>query len=344
MKRLSVTSQQVAEYASVSRTTVSLVLNHIQTPNISEQTRQRVLQAAKDLGYIPDATAQALVQGHNRNIGLLICQATGQVFHDPYIPTVLTGITEGLKQQGWRILVENIEDSSQSALIGQMLRSKEIAGAITDDQVYVETTFAAGFKDDFPLVLLNHKPIDGINSISIDLSLGDEELMRHLFAHGHHNIACIPYTSTEKSPFVIDRLNAYKRMLSESNLPYNPALVCFGDYSIETGFDAMNKLLQLRPRPTAVYAMNDTMAIGSMRAIHKAGLRIPDDIAIIGFDDHRFAEWLTPTLTSVHVPWLEQGQLAAEMLLQLINGQQPQKSNIALRPHRIVRESCGSHN
>jgi LacI family transcriptional regulator len=336
-RRERVTSEQVADYAGVSRTTVSLVLNNVAGARISDETRARVRAAAQALGYVPDASAQALAQGRSRNLGFFMYQVTDQAFFDPQISTLMTSVSGIARESGYRVLVENITRPEQLDALMGMLRSNEVAGAITEHWF----TDVPEADDRFPLVLLTDHPVDGYYCVCTDLMKGVRELLDHLIALGHRQIACIPYTSVKVSDSVRDRLAVFHEVMAHNAIDPSDCPIVAGHYRVETGYHAMQVILQHPQRPSAVYAMNDTMAYGAMRAIHDAGLRIPDDIAVVGFDDYRLSAWSIPTLTTVHIPWLEQGRLATEMLLQLIHGDVPENPHIELRTQLMIRESCG---
>lgn len=340
-RKQTITSQQVADYVGVSRTTVSLVLNNVGSASISETTRQRVLQAARELGYVPDEAARTLARGHSRNLGVFIYQASEQVFFDPYVPSILTGISQVARAHGYRILVENVESIEAGEVIVQMLRSKEIAGAITEGW-FLPHPLLKDLSQQYPMVLLTDAPVEGFFCICTDLLIGVRQLLLHLVALGHRRIGCLPYTTAEVSTSVAQRIDVYRQISAQHNLDTDPALIAWGDYDIETGYRAMQTLLALPAPPTAVYAMNDSMAFGAMRAIQDAGLHVPDDIALVGYDDQRLAAWTTPALTTVHVPWVEQGRLASETLIQWVQGVPPASPAVSLDTRLIIRESCGA--
>jgi LacI family transcriptional regulator len=340
-----VTSKQVAKLAGVSQTTVSFVLNNVEGANISEETRQRVFEAARELNYVPDTAAQSLVRGRTNNIALVLMQPHQQVFIDEFIPSILTGINQVTREKGFRILVELVEDGTTSDVYINLLHSKEAAGII----VYVNVPTEADVmrivhhtQTGLPIVSLSDIHSE-IYSVNVDKLGGVRQVMKHLTRLGHRRIACISYAPENTNPHAQDRLYVYRRVLETASIPYDESLVRYGAYDPETGYEAMKSLLESSsPLPTAVYAMNDVMAFGALRAIQEHGLRVPDDIAIIGFDDIRLAQYANPPLTTVREPDVEHGRRAAEMLIALINGETPKEKHIKLATRLVVRDSCGT--
>jgi DNA-binding LacI/PurR family transcriptional regulator len=343
-KQRKVTSKQVAERAGVSQTTVSFVLNHVDNSNISEETRQRVLQAAHELHYVPDMAARALARGRSSNIAIVLGQPHQQVFIDEYFPTTLTGISQITQQHGFRILVELVDDSRPPDAYTNLIRGQEVAGLIVNftrprrEDIESLVVCAA---ERLPVVALNEWHPD-IYSVSVDKFEGVRKLMAHLLGLGHRRIACISY-APPSSPHAMQRLDVYRAMLEAAGITYDEALVRFGGYDPQTGYEAMQSILDVKPPPTAVFAMNDVMAFGAITAIRERGLRVPEDIAVIGFDDIRLARFASPPLTTVYEPDREHGRLAGQMLVELIEGKTPAEPHLRLDTELIVRQSCGAH-
>jgi LacI family transcriptional regulator len=338
------TSRQVAERAGVSQTTVSFVLNNVEGANISAETRERVLQAARELRYVPDTAARALARGRSDNIALVLGRAHRQVFIDEYIPSVLTGIHEAIQPNGFRVMVEMVTDVDNPATYSNLIRGKEVAGMIVNLNATMlrdVEEILAHTAEHFPIVTLDEVHPD-VFSVTVAKLDGTRRIVEHLISLGHQRIACITYGPlTDVHP--ANRLAIYRDVLGKAHLPYDESLVRVGGYDPDTGYQAMQSLLASGAQFTALYAMNDVMAFGAMRAIHEAGLRIPDDIAVVGFDDIRLAQFSTPPLTTMREPDIEHGRLAAQMVLDLINGITPAARHIRLETELIVRESCGAN-
>lgn len=339
-----ITSKQVAERAGVSQTTVSFVLNQGEHSNISEETRQRVLDAVRDLNFVPDVRAQALARGRSNNIGLILSNPHRQVFVDEYIPTVLTGLSEVTQEHGFRILVELLGAKTNAAdAYRNLIQGKEVAGIIvnlnakrTND---IEQILAYS-RERVPIVTLDAVHPE-VYSVMVDKLGGTRTIVEHLIKLGHRRIACITYGALEHI-HPGDRLAVYRTVLEEAGIPYDENLVRIGAYDPETGYEAMKSLLASESF-SALYAMNDVMAFGAMTAIREAGLRVPEDIAVVGFDDIRLARFSTPALTTMHEPDIEHGRRAGEMLIDLINGITPSEKHVLLATRLVVRQSCGAY-
>ena len=339
-----VTSRQVASLAGVSQTTVSFVLNNVESAGISEETRQRVMEAARTLNYVPVTAAQALVRGRSSTIALVLARPHRQIFIDEFLPKILTGISEVTQQHGFRVMVELVGAEQLSAVYSGLLRSKEAAGVITTMGATNATELqpilgcaAAGL----PLVALNYLHPE-VYSVEVDRLAGVKAIVEHLIALGHRRIACIPYADSRSNPYLAKRLDIYRATLAAAGIAIDDALIHPGDYDPETGYRAALTLLDQQPRPTAIFAMNDVMAFGALRAIRERGGRVPEDVAVVGFDDVRLAAFSDPPLTTINEPDIEQGRRAAEMLLTLIHGAVPETRHVALATQLIVRQSCGA--
>ena len=333
----------MARRAGVSQTTVSFVMNDVRTEQISSATRQRVQQAASDLGYVPRAAARSLVRGRSNTLGLALVYPHEYIFINPYAPNLLTGISEVARLHNSRIMVEIIHEPAEIELVNTMLRSGEVAGMLqyhgaTQDEVHdcLTTLTEAGF----PLVSLEETKTDDLYSVAIDHMAGTRMVIEHLIGLGHRDIACITYA--EDLTHSHERLSVFRQTLSAAGIPLRENLIRHGHYEPATAVVAMRSLLQERPRPTAVFGMNDMMAIGAMTAIREAGLRIPQDIAVAGYDDVRLSPFTEPPLTTARAPEVELGRRGAEMLFDLINDRTPPARQVKLHSRLIVRESCGA--
>lgn len=344
MKPRRTTSKQVAERAGVSQTTVSFVLNNVVDANISEETKERVLTAARELNYIPDVAARTLARGRSDNIALVLAQPHRQVFIDEYIPRVLTGISEVTRQHGLRILVEQVHGKTASSVYRRLLQSKEAAGVIinfsTTNMQEIEHIITST-RDGMPIVTLNDIHPE-IHSVEVDKLSGVQIIVQHLIDLGHKRIACIPYDHEDHNKHLGDRLAVFRQTMEANCLTVDPALIVRGEFDPETGYAAMQEILQKSPLPDAVYAMNDMMAFGAVRAIRERGLRIPEDIAVVGFDDVRLAGFCDPPLTTMHEPDEEHGREAAKMLIAVLNGAAIEDKHVTLRTRLVVRDSCGA--
>ncbi len=343
MPKRRVTSRQVAEYAGVSQTTVSFVLNGVESANISVETRQRVIEAAHQLGYVPDAAARSLARGRSSNIGLILIKPHKQIFIDFYVSNVIAGLNQVIQEHNLRLLVQVVDENCHPDTYTNLAKGKEVAGLFVilyspgKEDFQALRALAA---DGFPLVIFGY-PVQGFHSVIADHFGGVRKAVAHLIGLGHQRIACITYAPIDINPHAGKRLRIYRDTLESAGLPYDEALVRYGNFDADSGYGAMASLLDEEEPPTAVFAMNDVMAIGAMQVTQERGLRIPGDIAVIGFDDIQLARFTTPPLTTIHAPDVKQGQCAAEMLVNLIAGNPIAEPHQWLPTELVVRGSCG---
>lgn len=343
MTQRKVTSKDVARAAGVSQTTVSFVLNNVEQANISEETRERVLRAANELGYVPNVSARSLVHGRSNNIGMVLVHPHEQIFRDSFIPNIMTGFGTVIKQYGFRLIVERVYDQQDYESIITMLRGHEVAGMVVECTLGNQFTSGELFKQGIPVVIVGSMREPPHYSVGSDNLTGVQVIVSHLIGLGHRRIACISYAPDGLVAHATDRLHTYYETLAAAGIAPDPSLVRFGQFDPQTGYEAMRDLLRHQPLPTAVFGMNDMMAIGAITAIHEAGLRVPEDIAVVGFDDDRFAAFTTPPLTTVHESQHDIGRCAAEMMIDLLNGIEPPVANLNLPTRLVIRKSCGAH-
>lgn len=341
MARRRVTQREIARASGVSQTTVSLILAGDDSINVSDATRERVLMTADALDYVPQAAARALVQGKSQVLALILNDPHAQIFRDPYIPNVMTGITEVAGLQNYRLLVERIPAGRDLSIANNLLRSQQADGVIllnvhTSDEI-LESLQNSGF----PILVLDTFNHHGIATVAIDHIGGIRLAVSHLVKLGHKRIGCIPYTPLDH-PHIIRRFKAYVSVLEEAGLSLDMSIVVSGSIEPETGVEAMKRILRHRHRPTAVFAMNDTMALGALYACAEAKVHVPGDMAVVGYDDMRFAAFTVPALTTVRAPEVELGRAAAKSLLQQINGEQRIQVPQLLKTELMIRKSCGA--
>lgn len=342
MSRRRVTQKEIAKSVGVSQTTVSLILTGDESLSVSKETRERVLQAAHDLGYVPQAAARALVNGRSNTLALILFDPHVQVFRDPYIPNVMTGITEVAGSLGFRLLVERLLDGSDATLVRNLLKSNEVAGAILVNCRLPNPTISGLYREGYPIVLLDTYEPNGLPMVGMNHLDGARQAARHLLSLGHTRIGCIPYTELDHS-HIVSRYQSFVRELTSHGVALPPEYVARGHFDPDSGEAAMRQLLSLPTPPTAVFAMNDLMALGALKACSALGVRVPHDMALIGYDDMRFSEFTYPALTTIRAPEIELGRRAAEVLLHMIDNPTPEIPHERLDTQLIVRESCGAN-
>ena len=341
-RRISPTSSQVAERAGVSRATVSFVLNDAPNKSISEKTRQKVLDAARDLGYQPNIAARSLAGGSTGTVAVVIARSDHLHF-DAYLPRLLSTVNDCCHAYGYKVLIEAADDQTRGpgAFIN-LVRSKRIDGLIMANMRTIDCQYVRELaKQGFPVVA----PGNGLESFFSRYTSDDDAITayvaaKHLVDLGHRRIAHIPFAPKEYAAVALRRAG-YEKALEEGEIAPDPKLIVCADISAESGYVAMQKLLKRKVKFTAVFAGNDTIALGAMRALYEAGRSIPNDVAIVGYDDIPLAAFTTPSLTTMHVDPVIQGQEAVDMLFAQMNGETYTRLEVAYDTRFIIRESCG---
>ena len=337
---MAVTIYDVAERAGVGIATVSRVLND--SPRVREATRQRVLAAIEELNYYPGAAARTLLSGRTRTIGFILCQSPNRIFADAFLPEVLRGVGDAVQESGFRVLVHSVEDVSAPQAYIRLVREKHTDGIILSGPRSDDQQLPRLKAEGFPVVLLGQLPGSDIPFVDVDNVGAARRAVNHLLGLGHRRVGMITnaplvYTAAR------DRLAGYRQMLEEAGIPLNEEFVCYGDFREESGRVAMSQLLDLPEPPTAVFVASDMVAFGALVAIKQRGLTIPDDVALVGFDDVQLAHYVDPPLTTVQLPAYDLGYCAATLLTQLIDDEPVEKQEILLQTELVVRQSCGTH-
>lgn len=336
-----VTSQDVADRAGVSRTTVSFVLNNAHIENVSEATRRRVLQVARDLGYVPHAAARSLAGGRTGSLGLIVNDAR-VISVDVFVPLMLHGLYDVCREQNYRLLLETAEFDDPSRAYEQLVHAKQIDGLVVlnplpdDRELYslVDSGYPVAIVDQFPhprslLVGAHGQPSMVYQTTS------------HLISLGHTRIAFIHFMPV-REPELDRRYGGYRDALQDAGIAVDQRLVRFAAFDAASGYEQMRSLLAAGDRITALVAGNDTIAIGAMAAIREAGLRVPEDVAVIGHDDIPVARYTLPPLSTVRVPAEEIGRQCGDLVIRMAHGERVEPQTVTLRPEVIVRESCGA--
>jgi DNA-binding LacI/PurR family transcriptional regulator len=333
-------SQDVAKLAGVSRTTVSFVLNDVPGMKISEETRMRVLEAARELDYYPTAAARSLASGKTQRIGLILGEGQRRLSADAFLPTFLQGVTASVHHRGYFLMIYLSEDVPSHEAYTRLIREQQVDGLILSGPRSDDPLLEKLADESFPLIL--HGQVHGYRfpNVDVDNKAGGYMATSHLIALGHRRIgfisnAPLSYAGTQ------ERCAGWQQALKEHGIPVDDCLLRTAAFLPEAGHAAMEELLRLSDRPTAVFVASDVVALGAISAIHRAGLRIPEDIAIVGFDDVFFAAQVHPPLTTIRVPAYGLGWTAAETLIALIEGDD-EVSSVTLETELVIRDSCGA--
>jgi DNA-binding LacI/PurR family transcriptional regulator len=338
--RKRVTSKDVAEKVGVSRTTVSLVLNNVQGIQISPETRQKVIDAAEELGYVPDATAQALVSRRTKAIGLVLTRTQHHIATDTFLPKIISGLLTTAKQHNIRMLVDWIETEHQESAYFELARAKRIDGMILSTPRLNDAALKALESADIPTVMMGSIVGSKLPYVDVDNTKAAEKATSYLVGLGHREIACISNAPPQYTA-APERVAGFKNVLATMDIPINESLIRYADFDPESGYECMQSLLQSREKFTAVFVASDNVAIGAKSALREAGLHVPDDISLIGFDDIPWAKYSDPPLTTVQLPAESLAQSACTLLLELIKDKDSDiQQQIILDTKLIIRKSC----
>jgi len=338
------TSAQVALKAGVSRTTVSFVLNGVRNQGISDSTRAKVLAVAREMGYQPNAAARSLASGSTGTVALVIPKAS-HLHVDAFLAQLVATLNEACHHHGLKMLIESTdEEGRKPGGFMNLVHERSIDGLIvanprTSEHAHLEHIAAAGIA----LVVLTSRPGDlpGFCTVPSDTSLSAKTAVRHLLSFGHEKIAYISFAQPEYDS-VHEREVGWRSALTEAGLTPDPALVEYADISAQSGYDAARRLLARGVKFSALFAGNDTIAMGAMRALREAGLRIPQDVAIVGYDDTPMAAFASPPLTTMRSDPIGQAQLALKLLLAQLQGQALPSTPDDAQAKLVIRASCGS--
>jgi len=327
-----VTMKDVARLAGVSTATVSRILN---SPDAGRpETRRRVAAAVKKLGYEPNLSARNL--RINRTATIIVVLPD---INNPFFSFIVRGIEDVAHEQGFSVLLCNTDNDLERELQYTKIIGRRGADGAIFLTARVSSPHILKMAERVPVVLACEYIDGAVSQVSIDNVGAAMDATRHLIQLGHRRIAYV-----NGPPDVIlsrDRLRGYTLALQQAGLPVLEELIAPGTFYLESGVEAARRLLGLPEPPTAVFCANDEMAIGFIRAAEAMGRRVPGDVAVVGFDDIRFAAFYRPALTTVAQPMYEIGRRAAQLLLDQVGGRADGPQSIVL-PHRlVVRESCG---
>lgn len=331
---LRVTISDVAARAKVSTATVSYVING--SNRVSDDTRARVLQAVKELGYQPNALARGLVMDQTRNIGLVIPHTAEYVFSDPYFAELLKGIGTVVAREEYFLLLSLLTGPEDfRRMVTAMINQRRVDGVIMvctpRDSEEVARLQAGGI----PFTLIGTCYLPEVTTIDVDNEQGSYVATKHLLELGHTRIACI--TGDLRYDSAVQRYRGFQRAMSENGCQVVDVFT--GDFTQLSGMLGTRHLLKQNPEITAIACASDLMAIGAMGAAREMGYSVPQDLSIVGFDDIPLAQESVPKLTTIRQPIPKLGSLAVERLLDMIQGSKQDDGKIVLETELVVRGS-----
>lgn len=339
--RNKITIKDIAKIAHVSNTTVSRALNN--QSRIRNETKERILSIAKGLNYRPDFIARSLVMKRTKTLGLVITTIA-----NPFYTELAQGIEATARKLGYNIILCSTQsDLGTERLDIEMLRSKGVDGIILTSAHMGDPNIVELAEEGFPIVLVNRRTYDPmvrglVDYVGIDNIQGGFWAVEHLIKLGHRRIGIIGGSSESSVGF--ERLEGGKRALTAYGLKQIDDYFLEGDFLKESGYRGGMKFIKMAEPPTAVFAANDYMALGTYQAVMEEGLKVPEEIAIVGFNDIEFTSMKGIELTTIGQKKYEMGALSVENLVERIEGRKvhpPQE--IILKPELIIRRTCGYH-
>ncbi|MDH7488744.1 MAG: LacI family DNA-binding transcriptional regulator [Anaerolineae bacterium] len=331
---MGVSIKDIARAAGVSHSTVSRAL--ADSPLVKEETRERIKQLAQEMGYSPHALARSLVTRRTQTVGVVVTTIA-----DPFVSEIVRGLEETGQNHGYTIILcnSNAEPRRELAAV-KALREKRVDGIIVTASRIGDLYLP--LLEDFgvPIVLINNQQTGKyVYSIGTDDLRGGQIATEHLLSLGHTRIAYIASPNNVRSSQA--RMDGYRAALEAAGIAFDPALVAEGDGRPAAATHATEHLLSRGVRPTAIFCYNDMTAIGTIRALKKAGIRVPDDVSVVGYDDIPIVEYLDPPLTTIRQRKYDMGCMAMDMLLRLLNGA-ADVQDVTIEPTLVVRESTSA--
>jgi len=329
---MAVTMRNVARRAGVSIKTVSRVVN--EQREVSEGTRKKVLATIEDLGYRPNVLARGLVSGRTLSVGLIIPQIT-----DPFFPEVVLGVEDVAHQRGYSVFLCNAsEDPQQELDYVELLAAKQVDGFILCGS-RLDSKQLSRVASRYPVSTLTSRTPSGVAVVSIPGEQGLYDLTYHLVRLGHQAVGYVGWASPDRD----SRLRGYRRAMQENGIAVCDAWIGrVVSNAIDDGHYAAQQVLMRAPELTAIACYNDLVAIGVLKACAAMGRRVPQDVAVVGFDDIPLASLVSPTLTTVRVPRYSLGKMVMQLLLRVMEAEGAHQERLVVDTELVVRGSCGA--
>lgn len=332
---MSVTIRDVAREAGVSVATVSRAFNN--SGPVKDATRQRIRTVAQRINFLPNSTARSLSTRRTHTIGVLLPDVYGEFFSE-----VIRGIDQTVQRHGFHVLISSSHNEPDEVEAAVRAMRGRVDGLILMASGLDATTLSQNLPDRAHVVLINaNHDASQYDTLTIDNFGGAHAMTRHLLRLGHREIRMI--RGGERNRDASERAKGFRAALEQAGTKCRDEWVVPGDFTEASGYRAAQMLLAGTVRPTAIFAANDSMAVGALRAVREAGLRIPEDVAVVGFDDIPIAEYMSPALTTVRVSIALLGAKAAERLFTSMAAQgRSDRKHEVLPTELVIRSSCGA--
>ncbi len=334
MKSSHVTIRDVAKQAGVSYQTVSRVING--SERVNPETKARVDAAITELGYRPNAIARFMSKGTSRTLACISPNLTDYTF-----ASLIEGAEKEARQLGYFFISASAPDVAAFSLLMDELIASRLTEGIMIINPFIDDRYSL-IPPKVPTVLLGTRPLlDNMNAVALDEKAAGQFATQHLIDLGHRSIALISGPMIEDCSQ--DRSTGYEQTLAKAGIRSDKNLVFEGDWSATSGYQAVQQFLANSLHFSAIFAQNDRMAVGAIRALHKAKLRVPQDVSVIGFDDMPLASYFDPPLTTIRQDTFAMGREAARLLIQALEHPETPNSHLLVPVELIVRESTAPH-
>jgi LacI family transcriptional regulator len=329
--------EEIAKLSGVSRSTVSRVLND--DPNVKESTRARVMDMIQRMNYRPNVVARRLASGRTHIIGLVIPTAVSALFTDPFFPGLIQGVASACNAREHSVMLWLAEPDQERRTIHQIANNGLLDGVVIASSWIDDPLQQTLVESGLPFMLVGRYAANSsVSYVDVDNLNSAREAVAHLLRLGRRRVGTI--TGRHNMIVGADRRAGYEAALRERGLVVDPALIVESDFTEMGGYMAAQRLIG--QEPDAIFVASDSMAIGALRALHEAGRSVPEEVAVVGFDDMPFAARANPPLTTIRQPIQRTGQVAAETLMEMIEARTTQPRRIILPTELVIRASCGS--
>lgn len=325
----------VAHHAGVSKATVSRAFTN--PDKVKAETYQRIMKAAEELGYAPNAIARAMKTNRTNNIGFILYAEQKPIISNPFYANILEAVSDRANQLGYSLFIATDQDITMPS--GEIMLRKKVDGVILASKIDSRTVLTFK-KNNVPVVLLNNfMELDHLPCIINDEYKGAYEAVNHLIDKGHRRIGML---SGRYNPFICNkRHNAYVDALKDRGLKVNYNYIENIEPNFQDVDQGVKRLLIQKQRPTALFCNSDVIAVWALKSLQRAGIKVPDEMALIGYDNNNYCTIVEPELSSVHVEREQMGQTAVDMLHQLINEEPIDDYVVVMEPKLVVRGSTG---
>ncbi len=325
----------IAKAAFVSRSVVSRVLNN--RPNVSKHARARVEEVIERLGYVPSSTARSLATSRSYEVSILAPRLRNHVFANAFWSLTFLGLSEACIRRGYFASLSVISKELSPSVKRRILHGHDMDGYVLIGHDVAAEAVKAVEELGKPMIVLGNDIVHAhLPSVDVDNVGGAYKAVQHLMQLGHRRIGLVG--GRIKSQEALDRKEGYCRAHEEHNMEVDEDLILSGEFSHTTGYKSMKRLLSRRP--TAVFCMSDALAMGAMLAIYEAGLQVPRDVSVIGYDDLPPARFTTPPLTTIRQPIYSMGYQTSDILIDLVEGKRTKASRLVLQPTLVKRHTC----